>query len=165
MEELNKIEEILLTNLKSNFKNSSEDSEASDYFGYNFEINDLLFKYRKAKITPKKIGQFVTLWKRNTLKQTEPFDESDPFDFYLIVTEEMEKYGFFLFPKNILVKRQILSTTEKEGKRGFRVYPAWTKAENKQAIKTQMWQTSYFFDFTENHPETKQRLIHLLGLG
>ncbi|WP_367113644.1 MepB family protein [uncultured Sphingobacterium sp.] len=29
--------------------------------GYNFNVGTLKIKYRKAKITPKKIGQFVTL--------------------------------------------------------------------------------------------------------
>ena len=135
--ELKKIENLLFQGINLKISNLIEDKESQEYFGYNFQAEKLNFKFRKAKITPKKVGQFVTLWKRNSQNITEPFNETDAFDFYIIATEEIEKCGFFLFPKNELIKRNILSTKFKEGKRGFRVYPSWTKTENKQAEKTQ----------------------------
>lgn len=134
------------------------DQEAQDYFGYNFQFKKLLFKFRKAKITPKKVGQFVTLWKRNAQNNTEPFSEMDNFDFYIIATAEDEKFGLFIFPKSELISRNILSTRLKQGKRGFRVYPSWVKTENKQADKTQIWQTKFFIDFTKNNAENLERL-------
>ncbi len=157
--ELKKIEKLFL---KTNFSNLTEDEEAKKYSGFNFQVEKLNFKFRKAKITPKKIGQFVTLWKRNSSNESEPFNESDNFNFYIIVSEENEKYGFFLFPRNELIKRQILTTSSKEGKRGFRVYPSWVKTKNKQAEKTQTWQTQYFFDFTEENIENQKRLTQIL---
>lgn len=163
IQELKKIQKLLFGTTLSQISNLIEDEEAKEYFGYNFQTEKLNFKYRKAKITPKKVGQFVTLWKRNSQKETEPFNESDNFDFYIIVTEENENYGFFLFPKNELIKRQILTTNSKEGKRGFRVYPNWTKTENKQAEKTQNWQTRYFLDFTNENNENQKRLYEIIN--
>ncbi|WP_435524173.1 MepB family protein [Chryseobacterium indoltheticum] len=66
-------------------------------------------KFRKAKVTPTKVGQFVTLWKRNLIsKETEPFTSADSSDFYFILTETSENFGFFFFTKDILIKNQIL---------------------------------------------------------
>lgn len=148
--EIKKIEKLFFGTTLSQISNIIEDEEAKEYFGYNFQTEKLNFKFRKAKITPKKVGQFVTLWKRNSQKETEPFNEYDNFDFYIIVTEENENYGLFLFPKNELIKRQILTTNSKEGKRGFRVYPIWTKTENRQAEKAQIWQTNFFINFNDD---------------
>lgn len=161
--ELKKIENLLFKEVNLKISNVIEDKESQEYFGYNFQTEKLNFKFRKAKITPKKVGQFVTLWKRNSQNITEPFNETDEFDFYIIVTQEIEKFGFFLFPKNELIKRNILSTKLKEGKRGFRVYPSWTKTENKQAEKTQSWQAEFFIDFTKNDNKTSQKLSAILN--
>lgn len=102
-----------------------KENECDEYLGYNFKLNDLNIKFRKSKITPKKIGQFVTLWRRNDEKQTEPFHVNDDFDFYIIASFDNENSGFFIFSKDILAKNKFLTTIEKEGKRGFRVYPDW----------------------------------------
>ncbi len=129
----------------------TKDLECDEYFGYNFKLDQFNIKFRKAKVTPKKIGQFVTLWKRNPeTKETEPFQYNDDFDFYIIYTEHENHQGFFLFSKKALIQHQILTTESKEGKRGFRVYPDWDIAENKQAIKTQNWQQKSFINLSEH---------------
>jgi hypothetical protein len=45
-----------------------------------------------------------------------------------------------------LQEKGILSDDNKEGKRGFRVYPPWDIAINKQAKQTQEWQLKYFLE-------------------
>lgn len=160
---LKQIEKLLFESDKYKISNIIQDEEAREYFGYDFEAGNKYFKIRKAKITPKKVGQFVTLWRRNSNNQTEPFNELDKFDYYIIITEEREKYGFFLFPKSELLKRNILSTISKEGKRGFRVYPNWTTTTNKQAEKTQVWQSSYFVGIDNDSFEWKDRLRSILA--
>nr|WP_309046261.1 MepB family protein [Elizabethkingia miricola] len=40
----------------------------------------------------------------------------------------------------------MLTSHSREGKRGFRIYPAWDISLNKQAEKTQQWQSEYFID-------------------
>lgn len=140
----------------------SKDKECDEYLGYNFKLNEWHLKFRKSKITPTKVGQFVTLWKRNEEKQTVPFHVNDMFDFYIVASFDNQHSGFFLFPKKILVEKHILSTNEKEGKRGFRVYPNWVKTENKQAEKTQLWQTKYFVNLSNNQSEIIQQVQLIL---
>src|SRR5690606_4578136 len=71
----------------------SQDIEAKEYDGSSFKISQLYIKYRKAKITPKKIGCFVALWKRDDEGKTIPFEISDQFDFYLIEVEDFDNKG------------------------------------------------------------------------
>ena len=119
--------------------------ESKEYGGCQFSLNGKIIIYRSSKITPKKAGQFVTFWKRNDKGITEPFFETDAVDYYVINSEIENCLGQFVFPKSILIEKNIISTSKKEGKRGFRVYAPWDKTESKQAIATQKWQSNYFF--------------------
>lgn len=74
---------------------------------------------------------------------TEPFNVKDDFEFYIIYVEKDELQGFFFFSKSVLAKKQILINGNKDGKRGFRVYPNWDLPESKQAEKTQAWQSEF----------------------
>lgn len=153
---IQEFENQILRNLNFSISNLQKDKECEEYFGYNFKINVQIFKFRKAKITPKKVGQFVTLWKRNDQKITEPFHENDGIDYVIIATEDDSKLGFFIFPKAILIEKNIFSTEQKDGKRGFRVYPNWSIPTNKQALKTQNWQLDYFIEIINNKTDLKQ---------
>lgn len=126
------------------------DTESKEYKACRYNLNDLKIIDRKAKITPKKVGQFVTCWKRNQEGITSPFNESDDFDFYVINVNSNNNTGQFVFPKAILIDKGIVSSKNKDGKRGFRVYPAWDRPTNKQAISTQKWQLSYFLDLNDS---------------
>ncbi|MEC0126550.1 MepB family protein [Paenibacillus pabuli] len=48
--------------------------------------------------------------------------------------------GHFVFPKHVLLQRDIISDQGKGGKRAIRVYPPWDKPTSKQALNTQQWQ-------------------------
>lgn len=125
-------------------------NESQEYDGCEFLLNNKKIIYRTSKITPKKVGQFVTFWKRNKNGITEPFSEIETLNYYVINVQRDNKKGQFIFPKSILIEKGILSTLKKEGKRGFRVYPIWDKTMSKQAIVTQNWQLNYFFEINEN---------------
>lgn len=125
----------------------SMELEGKEYQACTFKLNEAFILCRNAKTTPKKTGQFVTCWKRNQQGITEPFHENDVLDFYIINTFHQDKMGQFIFPKPILIEKGIIATTQKEGKRGFRVYPPWDITTNKQAEKTQKWQLDYFIEF------------------
>ncbi len=145
-----------------NISHLEQDPECVDYHGYRFQSHQLNFLFRKSKITPKKAGQFVTLWKRNPVsRQTEPFTSEDPFNFYIIACDDNEKSGFFFFPKHLLMQKHMITSISREGKRGFRVYPTWDSPENKQAVKTQNWQKDFFVDFSdENDLEQFESILY-----
>jgi hypothetical protein len=126
-----------LTNLKQNL-------ESVEYGACSFKLNGKTIQYRVSKITPTKTGQFVTIWKRNKDGITEPFDILDDIDFIIITSKSGDNFGQFIFPKSVLADNGIITRNGKEGKRGIRVYPPWDITTNRQAIKTQSWQTKYF---------------------
>jgi hypothetical protein len=126
------------------------EAESVEYAAHTFKINGKSVIYREAKITPTKTGQFVTIWKRNAEGITEPFMVSDTFDFIIIGTQKEDKMGQFVFPKSVLLQNGVISGDNKEGKRGIRVYPPWDVVANKQAEKTQKWQTKYFIQILQN---------------
>ena len=125
--------------------NYSPEAESKAYDASKFLLNDLKIIDRNAKVTPKKVGQFVTFWKRDPGTPITPFDDNDAFDFFTVSCREGEKLGQFVFPKAVLVKKGIISTVKKEGKRAFRVYPSWDMPKSKQAIQTQNWQQDFFY--------------------
>ncbi len=148
--ELEFIDKVVFKVCELGLEHLEIETESQDYFAHNFKLGKQKVKFRIAKITPTKIGQFVTIWKRNQKGITEPFDISDDIDFYIIATRQNEKLGIFIFPKGILHKNKILSDKITSGKRGIRVYPTWDLTINKQAQKTQLWQSRYFLEISAN---------------
>lgn len=133
------------------------EKESREYGAATFSLNNKTIVFRAAHITPTKTGQFVTLWKRNAAGITQPHHESDAIDLAVISVRREQLFGQFVFSKAALIKHGILSTSKKEGKRGFRVYPPWDKTENKQAQKTQAWQLQFFLEVRNNEVLDLQR--------
>jgi len=147
---LKNVDELIFQPLGLKLLNMEEDRESSEYSGCSFMLDRLNIKFRTSKITPTKTGQFVTIWKRDENGETAPFDSVDPYDFYLISGSRDNNRGIFIFPKEILLQKGILSHGGKMGKRGIRVYPSWDPTESKQAMATQKWQTAYFLDLSQD---------------
>lgn len=141
--------------------NFQMDVESITYGACIFQLNERKIQYRISKITPLKIGQFVTIWKRNAQGMTEPFDIFDTIDFVIITTKNHNKIGQFIFPKSVLIDKGIFSTKNKLGKRGIRVYPTWDIPISVQAQKTQAWQLNYFL-ILENDFSTDLDQAHKL---
>ncbi len=141
------------------------EAESAEYGACTFELNDLSIKFRIAKITPTKVGQFVTLWKRIGNGPIQPYDISDPIDFFVISTRQNNHFGQFVFPKSVLCEQGVLSTKGKGGKRAIRVYPSWDKTLNRQAQKTQQWQMKYFLEIPQNNKIDIARAQMLYGVS
>lgn len=131
----------------SNFK---WEMESKEYEACRFNLDNLKIISRNAKITPKKVGQFVTFWKREINQPIAPFDENDDLDFFVVNLQDDKQKGQFVFPKSFLVKKGIISTAKKEGKRAFRIYPPWDVTKSKQAAQSQKWQLEFFYEITTN---------------
>ena len=135
------------------------EKESQEYDACRFKIKERQFHFRKAKVTPKKEGLFVTFWKRIPSGIIAPFDEHDDFNFLIISVETEMDSGWFLFPKDILLKRNIISTPLKEGKRGFRMYPTSSAPKSKQGLTSQNWQIQYFASNTQLSNSLKKIVI------
>ena len=96
------------------------------------------------------IPKTITIWKRNNEGITAPFDVSDNFDFIVITSKSDKNLGQFVFPKSVLLEKGIISNNNTSGKRGIRVYPPWDIPTSKQAEKTQLWQTKYFYSINKD---------------
>ena len=134
---------LILQNLKI-------EDESADYGASEFTIKNFSVKFRVGKITPTKIGQFVTFWKRIGEGPILPYEFTDSFDFLVVSVRATNHFGQFVFPKAVLCEKGIISSGEKEGKRAMRIYPPWDTADNSQAKKTQAWQLQYFIKFSED---------------
>ncbi len=139
------------------------EQESAKYGAFTFRSDGMSIKYRVAKTTPTKTGQFVTIWKRNEDGLIVPFDISDDLDLIIISTRNGKNCGQFIFPKYVLFEKGIISGNDKEGKRGIRVYPPWDKTLNKQAQKTQQWQLEYFLEISNENLIDLSRAIKLFN--
>jgi hypothetical protein len=129
-----------------------KEAESAEYGAYAFKLNNLSIRFRVAKITPTKIGQFVTLWKRIASGPIQPYDILDPVDFFVVSTGQGDQFGQFIFPKTVLFEQDIVSNLGKGGKRAIRVYPPWDQTASRQAQKTQAWQMEYFLEIPNHKP-------------
>lgn len=120
------------------------EAESAEYGAHILKSEGMHIRFRIAKITPTKVGQFVTFWKRKGTGPIMPFDTIDEFDFLMVLTCDQREHGYFMFPKSALITQDIISVDKKGGKRAFRVYPPWVKTASHQATETQKWQLNYF---------------------
>ena len=123
-----------------------EEPDNAEYGAFTFTVGDRRVRSRAAKLTPTKVGLFVTVWRRAPDGSTQPFTAEDAPDLLLITVREGSQFGHFVFPRSALVEHNIVSKDGTGGKRGFRVYPPWSATVNAQATRTQAWQVRYFLD-------------------
>lgn len=134
-----------------NIKNVQEEKQNSKYGAGSFETPLKTVRFRVANKTPNKGGQFVVIWRKGKNNKNKPYTYNEAHDLLVVtVFNDTLEFGQFIFPKEVLVKKNILATNVKEGKMGFRVYPEWDNPVSKQAIKTQEWQLPYFVYMNES---------------
>ena len=141
--------------------NVQKDAESQEYGACSFELNGKKIIFRVAKITPTKVGQFVTCWKRIGKGSIMPYDLADSFDFFVVNVQSKDRLGQFVFPKQVLYEKGIISKNGSGGKRAIRVYPAWDITDSAQAKRTQEWQLRYFFEVGEDNKVDKNRVESL----
>ena len=127
-----------------------EENQNSEYAAGKFVLSTTTInktvRLRVAKITPTKIGQFVTFWEKDENGTNQAFKYKEAPDLLVITAfKDNNTFGQFIFPKNILLKKDIFKTDSTKGKMGMRVYPSWDAPVSKTALATQHWQLNYFF--------------------
>lgn len=150
---------------KCNFNISAAcpEKESREYGACNFQLNGKKIKFRVAKTTPTKSGQFVAIWKRNESGITQPFDIEDDFDFMVITVRRQSQLGMFVFDKSVLADQNVIRKNNKGGKRGIRVYAPWDITNSGQAQKTQSWQQDYFLQIEPDLLDRLQFTKQLFG--
>lgn len=143
------IDKLVFKTCGLDLSNFETELESQGYCACSFKLDKQNVKFRVAKITPTKIGQFVTIWKRNEKGITQPFDILDEIDLFIIAVRKQNHFGLFVFPKSVLHENKVLSDKTRDGKRGIRVYPGWELTTNKHAQKTQLWQIKYFLEIPQ----------------
>ncbi|EPH42692.1 MepB family protein [Streptomyces aurantiacus] len=126
--------------------------ESAEYAACGFTLDGHSVRFRVAKTTPTKAGQFVTVWQRSEEGPIRPFDADDGVDLFVISSRDDDGFGQFVFPREVLCGRDIVSRNGSGGKRGFRVYPPWVTTTNRQARSTQAWQVNHFFNLGRADP-------------
>ncbi len=147
---LTEIKELVYDICGFDLSQISFSTESKEYAACNFMLNGRSVIYRVAKITPTKHGQFVTIWQRDNQGIIQPFDIKDDISYIVVTTKNGDNFGQFVFPKKVLIEKGILSQIDKKGKLAIRVYPPWDILSSSQAIKTQLWQNTYFLDIGKN---------------
>jgi hypothetical protein len=123
--------------------------ESADYGAHALTVAGLRVRFRTAKITPTKVGQFVTLWQRVGTGPIQPFDAADPLDCAVVSVRRGAQLGQFVFPMAVLRQQGVVSVNGLGGKRALRVYPPWDTPTSRQAEKTQQWQRECFVDLSD----------------
>ncbi|MEU2389518.1 MepB family protein [Streptomyces sp. NPDC007369] len=126
--------------------------ESAEYAACGFTLDGRSVRFRVGKTTPTKAGQFVTVWQRSEEGPIRPFDTADGVDLLVIGSRDGDGSGQFVFPREVLCERGIVSRNGSGGKRGFRVYPPWVTTTSRQASSTQAWQVAYFLHLGEEEP-------------
>ncbi|MGX1377083.1 hypothetical protein RKD56_004201 [Priestia megaterium] len=124
-----------------------EEAQNSDYGAGTFQLNSKSVRFRVAKTTPNKVGQFVSFWQKDATYKNQAFSYVKATDLLVINTfTSTNRFGQFIFPKEVLLKQKILKAETTKGKMAIRVYPIWDKPASKQAMETQKWQLEYFVE-------------------
>lgn len=139
-----------------------EEAQNSDYGAGIFQLNSKSIRFRVAKITPTKIGQFVAFWEKDGDNKNQAFSYEKATDLLVINTfTRNNNFGQFVFPKEVLLKQNILKTATTKGKMAIRVYPRWENPTSKLAIETQKWQLEYFVGMNNTNSLPIQELLRL----
>lgn len=129
-------------------KSLTMEIQNEEYEGFSFQLNNRSFRSRLAKLTPTKKGYFVVFWEKDAAGKNQPYTYADSPEKIIVSVLDGTKKGQFVFPKDILLQKGILSGENSKGKMGIRVYPAWETDLNQTAQRTQKWQQDYFVDLT-----------------
>ena len=122
---------------ESEVKDLTEEKYNQDYEALTFSFKEETYQSRLAKKTPTKAGYFVTCWTKDENNCNQPYSKEAFADYLMIIVIDEELSGYFLFPRELLVEKGILTTFEHKGKMAFRVYPRGGNHGKKTEGKTQ----------------------------
>jgi hypothetical protein len=150
-----------ISGAEGGFSSLAVETDNADYGAVLCRFRQLSVRFRVGKVTPTKVGLFVTVWRRSRHGSTEAFPAEESIDVLVISAREGSRFGIFVFPTSALVEHGIASVGGAGGKRGFRLYPPWSAALNPQATRSQSWQCRYFLEIGDGSDVDANRVRHL----
>nr|WP_315117416.1 MepB family protein [uncultured Clostridium sp.] len=87
-------------------KNIHEEKQNPEYAGGIFQLNHRTIRFRMSKVTPNKVGQFVSFWEKDENMQNQAFSYELAPDLLVITCTTDNKLGQFIFPKKILLEKK-----------------------------------------------------------
>ena len=127
-----------------------EEIQNRTYGAGTFHLDSKTIRFRVAHKTPTKVGQFVAFWEKDTDDTNQPFAYEEAPDLLVITNfDDNDRWGQFIFPKEVLLEHNVLRSHSTKGKMALRVYSSWDNPTSPQAKKTQEWQLSYFIDMSD----------------
>ncbi len=149
---------VILSSILNDYEVLEDDKYNFDYEGFDFRINNKVYKSRLGNKTPTKPGYFTTLWFKDENDKNIAYSYDGFCDGLMIIIDEEDKQGLFILDKEVLLKLGILSSTKK-GKMGFRVYTKWDINLNKTAQKTYDAMKDYFIDLNNIDEKMLKQLL------
>ncbi|MYT21449.1 MepB domain containing protein [Streptomyces sp. SID7760] len=137
------------------------EAEGGGYAAHAFTVEGRSVRFRAARTTPTKAGQFVTVWVRSPQGPIRPFDTADGVELFVISCHDDHGFGQFVFPLEALRRHGVVSADGAGGKRGFRVYPPWVATANRQAERARAWQVEHFLHLPPDCPADLARAEEL----
>lgn len=162
---LHDVSELIYEPHHLSVKSVQEEKQNAKYGAGTFRLGSKTVRFRVANITPTKIGQFVACWEKDENNKNQPYVYEEAPDLFVITTFKNEyAFGQFIFPKEVLLKHDILKSPTTKGKMAIRVYPKWDHPTSKQAVKTQKWQLPYFVDLCNPNQLPLEKIKELYAL-
>ncbi len=159
---LSYVDELIYKPTNLILKSVQEEKQNAKYGAGTFQLSSKTVRFRVARITPTKTGQFVAFWEKDENTNNQPYSYAEAPDLLVITAFKSDReFGQFVFPKEVLLTQNILKSTSTTGKMAIRVYPSWDIPTSKQAIKTQEWQLPYFFDLSIPENAFKEKIAEL----
>jgi hypothetical protein len=99
LNDLEAIKELVYDKCNFEWAKFEQHLESTEYDACSYTLNGKTIQHRSSKITPTKVGQFVTIWKRTQKGIIAPFDFADDLDFIIITSKKEGNFGLFFFQK------------------------------------------------------------------
>lgn len=99
-------------------------------------------------------------WVKDDNKKNRPYKREETPEKLIITVIDEDRKGQFIFPKELLLKKNIIESENNKGKMAMRVYPDWETELNKTAEQTKKWQSDYFIDLTNEINEVRFRELY-----
>ena len=78
----------------------------------------------------------------------------------MITIIDENRKGQFIFPREVLLNKNILESENNKGKMAMRVYPDRETELKKTAEQIQKWQSDYFIDLTNEINEVRLKKLY-----